>query len=289
MKSDQLPLAHATMSALLEMIPVGIIVQDEFGRIVWVNAELERQMGRKRRSLIGYTQDALPLVASQHQIGDGLLCHLPDAREDGVQWLVRIDASLPGEEMPVDVSFFVDVTREEHARVQVDRLHQALRGQVATDQATGLPTRKSTLAQLDAQVSRSRRYHNLLSVALLRVQCATSATSKPGQPVLQAIGNLLRDQTRWPDIVGRWDEHSFLLVLPETAGSSARALTQKIADRLADDPRRELTAGAECELAWGVADWCKGDNAADLVNKAIEDLVSNLELEPVVSINAGKS
>lgn len=266
------PLEWESLARLLNIVPVGVAVHDDFGRITWTNHELERQLGLDRDSIKGNTLDALPLVASEHQTGDGLLFHLPDSSEHDTQWVSIINATVEQDGQPVEVSFFIDVTGEEHAKMQVDRLHQALRGQASTDKATGLPTRKVVLTQLEDQVSRSRRYHNLLSVMLIRLTCSGGNTEKPGLPVLSGTSNLLRAETRWPDIIGQWDEQTFLLVLPETSADSAGSLAKKIRQQFVSQVEGFPPEAAHCDITMGIAEWCKGDNAGDLVHKAIDDL-----------------
>ena len=43
-----------------------------------------------------------------------------------------------------------------------------------------------------------------------------SQETESARPLLLAIRNMLNDQLRWADTIGRMDENEFLLILPET-------------------------------------------------------------------------
>lgn len=268
-------LAPQDAQALLDDLPLGVALVDGRDRVRGVNRALERQLGCHRDRLCAGTFAQLPLVRAEHQTGDGQLMRVAEPQEFGTEWVMVSDGPvLDGTGEPLRVRFFQDVTELEQARSRVDRLTQAMRGQVATDNTTGLLNRRATLNQLESQVSRSRRYHNLLSVVLVHVNCGDDAGAGLSENVVLAVGRMLRDQTRWPDIIGRWEKRDFLLILPETSAESARQLQDKVAEQLQQLP---VSAGGEplrCSAEFGTAEWRKGDSAADLVRRAEEARVA---------------
>lgn len=268
-------LSDPSLTVVLESLPLGVCVADGEGRIRWVNPAFAGQLGRTPSELEGLAEDELPLQQSQHQTDEGRLLEVMGAPEFGTEWLIRLDGPILDEGgVALRVRYYVDATEMEQARKKVDRLTQALRGQVATDQTTGLLNRKSVLSQLEMQVSRSRRYHNLLSVLVLRLHCNLEGGEGLTESQVLAVGRMLRDQTRWPDIIGRWSEFDFLLVLPETSLASAGMLRDKVAEQLAQLPE---FAGdkLQCEAYFGAAEWHKGDAALDVVARA-EEAVAEL-------------
>ncbi len=258
------------MAAILDHLPLGVCVTDGDGRILWANPAASGLFGRSASELIGVAEADLPVQKGQHQTDEGRLMEVVGAPEFGTEWVIRLEGPvLPEQGGELKVTFYVDATEMEHARIKVDRLTQALRGQSATDQTTGLLNHASVLHQLEMQVSRSRRYHNLLSVVLLRLHCRVADGDGLTDSQVLAVGRMLRDQTRWPDIIGRWSEFEFLLVLPETSVASAGTLRDKVAEQLALLPEFSA-ADVDCQAAFSTAEWHKGDTALDLVGRAAE-------------------
>ncbi|MDZ7751819.1 MAG: diguanylate cyclase [Gammaproteobacteria bacterium] len=264
-------LSDSGLAAILDHLPLGVCVTDGSGRILWANAAASGLFGRSTGELSGLDEADLPLQKAQHQTDEGRLMEVVGAPEFGTEWVIRLAGPVLQEQgRELQVTFYVDATEMEHARNKVDRLTQALRGQVATDHTTGLLNHASVLHQLEMQVSRSRRYHNLLSVVLLRLHCnGGEGDDRLTDSQVLAVGRMLRDHTRWPDIIGRWSEFEFLLVLPETSVASAGILRDKVAEQLAVLP--EFAAvDVDCQAAFSTAEWHKGDTALDLVGRAEE-------------------
>lgn len=98
------------------------------------------------------------------------------------------------------------------------------------DPLTGLLDRRGFLSRLDQEASRSRRYGRMLSVALLRAERSIPDRAR-------AVGLLVRDRLRAPDVVAHLGEGVFALVLPECSAASAKRVLFRLA------PEIEKTAG----------------------------------------------
>ena len=97
-----------------------------------------------------------------------------------------------------------------------------------------------------------------------------------GMPAEQILGHtldtlplerLMRDQTRWPDIIGRWDERDFVLVLPETSAESAQRLSEKLRHHIAELPPVNGAEDRTWAVDFGISEWEKGDCAQTLVDR----------------------
>jgi len=88
------------------------------------------------------------------------------------------------------------------------------------DALTFLPNRRETLRQLHYEVTRAKRYNNLLSVSILDLDHFKMINDTyghvTGDRVLREVAILLRDSIRQPDVVGRYGGEEFLLILPNT-------------------------------------------------------------------------
>jgi diguanylate cyclase (GGDEF)-like protein len=263
-------LAPELLKRLLDALPTGVALQGADARVLWANRALSHQIGLAAAAMVGRVLEGEYLERVEREDGEALY-HVPRGGEGRAEWLRVSTVRLS--EHPVSghrVALFEDVTQTERFRRQVDRLQQALHGQVSTDEATGLLNRRGVLHQLEAQVSRSRRYNNVLSVVVMRVRCQGAAAGAGSPQSLVSVARMLRDQTRWPDIIGRWGDQDFVLVLPETSEAAAGSLTAKLRPRLAELlPGGDATA---CVADFGVAQWQKNDTAQALLERAARGL-----------------
>ena len=119
--------------------------------------------------------------------------------------------------------------------------------------------RSAILNRLEAEISRSRRYHNPLScVAIRRIA---------GEVALTEVARQVNQQLRWVDLLGEWDRNTLVLVLPETDSTAANMLLGKIADEFS------VCWGSETAPAFelGTSLWRRGNDGEQLINEAIWD------------------
>jgi len=129
----------------------------------------------------------------------------------------------------------------------------------------GLINNDVIMQLLDGHISRSRRYLNPLS--LLRISYKFSAEMEPQlvSRCIQRIAFFLKDQLRWADQVGMLNEHTFLIILPETNYESAASLLKKFNA----EPHLSLFSSGEgrpLSFSIGLVEWKKGDVATKMLN-----------------------
>ena len=107
------------------------------------------------------------------------------------------------------------------------------------DDSTGLFNARFFVEDLDLEMSRSKRYQTIFSVALIDIPIsafeALSRRRKSG--LLRDLGKTIKDSVRTVDraVHGRDASHDrFAVVLPETGPEGARIFTQRLAARLAE-------------------------------------------------------
>jgi GGDEF domain-containing protein len=242
---------------ILETLPVGVLIV-EAGRIQWVNAALCDMFHSTRSELTGLTvQDASSTrFASLFDDLDRLSMTGPGGT---TRWLERRRLALADPSVTVDS--FADIT----ARVKLEKECKQLRGRIAAletkDPVTGLLNKKSIMQVLEMQVSRSRRYHNPLSLLLLSVQSPTDSAEL--HETLRGIGQALTDQLRWADQLGMLDPTSFLIILPETSLTDAEVL----AAHLLENRIHLLKTAFAATVLLGAAAWQKGDDPRKLLQR----------------------
>lgn len=127
------------------------------------------------------------------------------------------------------------------------------------DSLTGLLRREAVLEQLEREWQRAVRYARPLAVAMADVDFFKPVNDRyghlVGDAVLKRVALLLTQEVRSSDIVGRYGGEEFLLVFPETDEVGARAVAEKLRQRVeeAGSVRLETGAVVRVTISLGVA------------------------------------
>lgn len=245
------------MAALLKATPVGVLLFDENNRICWANARMSDFTGLSAEELKNLDHE----TAAYHRL-ETLFDHpervdLPVTGRYAVSCLeCRYETLTSPTGDSVYAAFYLDKTEQRMLEARVERLS-------LSDDLTGTLNQRGLLRDLETLVSRSRRYQNHLSVMMLEF---TMPLGEQTSHYILAASHCLREQLRWADIIGRFADNSFLLVLPETDIEAAECLAQKIFAQLEKMP---LTEGMESRPAayGGVSQWQRGNDMNMLLER----------------------
>jgi len=253
---------------ILANSPMGVVITDDAGLVLWCNKTLTKWAGKQAGECIGRTEAGMlnNVNPTATKINNGPHKLRPDS--DGKERLVmRSPIPINGDKQAV---FYVDVTDEEQLRSERTQLAKQLEQHNTVEPISGLLNQQGINMGLEPLVSRSRRYENPLSIVTMSVTNLDRIQKATGQvgadKMILAISQLLRDQLRWADLVGRMDTGDFIFVLPETDQGAAIALANKIAGKFTelnipvDDQQSNKP-----EACFGVASWSKGDDSAQLL------------------------
>lgn len=257
----------------LDHVPMAVWLSDKNGTISWVNLAGCQLLGVSVESLSGTTEDEL-LKNNFEQAGEGSqLYRLKAAVEGETRWYIRLTQSMDG---GTQITYWSDATEIMRLRNENGQLQRQVESLQTTDALTGLMNERAIKVALEPQVSRSRRYENPLSVVLMSLDAINDKPSEESDAHDQALVSLayfLRDQLRWVDLIGRINDHEFMLVLPETQEEDTEKLVQKLRDRmdgivLASDPSVKLNM----KTSFGISSWRKGDDVSLLLKRAFSAL-----------------
>ncbi len=274
MSQLETPISPAAALQILESLPIGIFVADDGGTIIWANDALCSQLAVTHQSAIGKSRDELPvnrILTLFKTVETYQLPATPGHPERWLNFIARHVQMEPGQTF--EVACVVDVTHYEIVR---KRKHAALISAALneSDPDTGLLTQQSVMAQLVAEVSRSRRYNNALAVFMIDLgqSVPTNSSAKSGRAAaLIQTARFLKERLRWVDIIGHWGGSSILVVLPETNLESAMQLAGKLRAEMDKSDLLEWARGPAAEslaINLGVTAWRKGDDAVSLTNRA---------------------
>ncbi len=107
---------------------------------------------------------------------------------------------------------------------------------VRNDAPTGLLNRKGILERLEREKDRHDRYGNVFSLVLCTVGLKPEpAGQEAKEQAILLTSEILRNSLRKTDIIGRWSEDSFLVILPETDCPSALQAIGKISGNIKNE------------------------------------------------------
>lgn len=256
---------EALRGALVEMPwPAWTVIsEDGAGCVLWTNAALDGlmrggDMARAEADLKAYSLATAQNAATDATLVIGTVRFRPglhiEAGEDGqfaaVGWLTPLAAS--------------------DSRVPTELLETFSDRTLVFDQKTGLTVKASTDRELRAEISRSRRYGNALSVLLASVRVDDGDPENRTLEALTLLSRTLKENLRWVDVLGAWDAQTVIVVLPETSQSSADALVEKLSSPLS--VLSEVFPGVEFSL--GVCQWADGMLPDDVVQGARQNAVA---------------
>ena len=262
--------------------PIGIILIDIKGNILWHNQTLEQLLDISSEQLTGKTTTQLPKELN------GVLTSPPETillqKDDNQRWLHC-------HSQPYDdgshVQFYIDITSEQRLRFERDRLEEDLQQLTTRDPVTGLPNRRALLQALEPLISRSRRYANPLSLIKLHIDLdevdKKVATTYREEAWLK-VGQLLKEQMRWADIIGRFDGADFLLVLPETPEDATHALASKVCESI-NELELVSTEGKVIKIKpfCGLTSWQKGDDANLMLQRLSNSIADAIEADTPIA------
>jgi diguanylate cyclase (GGDEF)-like protein len=113
------------------------------------------------------------------------------------------------------------------------RMQDDLAGAQTRDALTGLPNRRDLLDRLAQELSFARRHQEPLSIVLADVDGMQKVIDTDGHRgasmLLSAIAELIREGSRYEDIVGRYGEDEVLVVLRATVSERALSYAERMA------------------------------------------------------------
>ena len=148
------------------------------------------------------------------------------------------------------ITVYLFRTRMERIERALRKSNQALERLSTTDQLTNLTNRRGMASCLKREIGRMRREYRPLSLLMCDVDYFKAFNDRHGHPagddVLVRLAAVLTESVRRPsDVVVRYGGEEFVLILPDTGVSQARAVAQRLADALA----REAIPHAGSEIS----------------------------------------
>ena len=243
--------------AVLQEAPVAVIAYSD-ARLVWANRQATQLPGMN-----GWLGQPLSILPAQWQTM--LQAGEPGRIESGTettQYVRPLQYSMG----PLTLCYLIDISGEQELRDRVRDLTRELELKTQRDEQTGLLNKAGLRQLLEAEVARSRRYNNPLSLIRLDID-GNSGQDVELVTVMRSIAHLLNDRMRWADMIGNIDDRTILFILPETEEQTAQVLTGKVREWMSAVPVSERTQPVSVTCRIGAAAWHKGDDSRTLLNR----------------------
>lgn len=132
------------------------------------------------------------------------------------------------------------------------------------DALTGLPNRKAYEERVAAEVARTRRYNNPLTMVVWDVDLFKTINDNyghaAGDRVLRVIAETLREHIRETDFLARYGGEEFILLLPQTKISVAKTVCNKLRLLIEDTPFHFQDKRVSVTISGGMAQY-QGEEA----------------------------
>lgn len=169
---------------------------------------------------------------------------------------------------------------QSHLEARVDERTQALQDALAaanilviTDSLTQAFNRRHMETLVHDEVERAQRYHQSTALIILDVDYFKAVNDNYGHPVgdkvLRQVSDILGENLRQSDALGRWGGEEFLILLPQINIAAATNVAEKLrlAVFTADFGLKEPLS-----VSLGVADLQRGESAGDWIKRADQAL-----------------
>jgi diguanylate cyclase (GGDEF)-like protein len=168
----------------------------------------------------------------------------------------------------------------EQTKKALDRKQRELQAVLAqvdevahTDPLTYLSNRRQIIGDLQREVYRAETYQTLLSVSMLDIDHFKDVNDTyghtVGDEVLVKLSDLLRENVRHPDFVGRYGGEEFLLILPGTNINSASTQAERLCEQVRQTVMNVKNQEIKITVSIGIAHYRVGvDTWQKLLNRA---------------------
>ena len=152
---------------------------------------------------------------------------------------------------------------------ELEQVNKELTRISGIDKLTQISNRLKLDEILKNEMSRSERYNTCLSIAILDLDFFKRVNDDfghlVGDEVLVRVANILKNNVRESDTVGRWGGEEFLIILPQTNTESAMVVAEKIRVAVCEECFKTVKH-ITCSL--GITSIIKGDNQDKMLLRA---------------------
>ncbi len=165
-------------------------------------------------------------------------------------------------------------------------LSDKMSSMIIREEVTGLFNQNYIRQRLQEEYYRAKRYDHPLSLLMIDLDDFKSLNHRYGRTtgdyLLRYFGQLIRDTVRPSDIAARFGGEEFLILLPNTGREEARAVAERLRQRVSENPFRVDAERKDIRLTISI-----GASALDIPNYG-EDAEEMITLADLALFRAKK-
>lgn len=241
------------------------------GNIIKVSQALCKTTGYTKEELIGKNHN----IFRHKDMPDSLFEDLWSTILSGKEWQgdiknLKKDGSYYWTDMKITPIFRKDGSIKGFDAIRFDITYRKkLKKLSNTDKLTQIPNRLYLDTHYIKQMQRAQRYDTVFSIILIDIDFFKKVNDKYGHKigdnVLVELAQVLKNNIRNLDVLGRWGGEEFLIICTETSVSQAHLLAQKI--RIEIEKFAFSTVG-HITCSFGVAQYHKDDKNENTFQRA---------------------
>ncbi|MFP4020830.1 MAG: HD domain-containing phosphohydrolase [Halanaerobium sp.] len=227
-------------SELIDILPVGVMIEDSNGKILKVNRAMEEITGYSKNELLESTVFDTVVPENQKEIaeeniekimnGEILIHELPSANSSGEERFIRLQERkiiLPNNEEGI-ISIQSDITDKikSEEKIKYASYHDSL---------TDLYNR-SYLENKIQSLNKQNRLPTAVIMADLNGLKLVNDTygHNEGDKLLQKMASILKSSCRDNDLIARWGGDEFVILLPETDRKAVKKVVKRINKKISN-------------------------------------------------------
>ena len=225
-------------SKLIDILPVGVMIEDHEGKILKVNDVMTEITGFSKEKLLSSNVFETVVPEGQEELarenikkilaGEVLIHELPSYNNNGKKSYIRLQErkiKLPNNKDGI-ISIQSDITdkKESEEKIKYASYHDSL---------TDLYNR-SYLEKKIQELNLARKLPIALIMADLNGLKLVNDTygHHEGDQLLKNMAEILKESCRGEDIIARWGGDEFIIVLPETDKNAVKKVVERINSRI---------------------------------------------------------
>lgn len=296
--------------AALDALAEGLVIIDRSGRVVLVNEAFERKLGQSRQTLIGNLLSALQWQGMGEKGTDGDLIYpwqilletgdvppssqlvlLTPARERLTFGVNCSPIKVPDGSIRGVVVTFDDLTQLEHknselqramerlevSQREITRQNRELHVLATRDPLTGVLNRRSLFEGMKTLLDETEAAGEPLSAIMVDIDHFKSINDRfghaTGDKVIKLLADILTQNVRTDDLVGRYGGEEFCVALPGVDEEQATAIAEQMRVVISDGKSAKFTSSMRISASFGVStndgDRLSPGALVDLADKAL--------------------
>lgn len=289
----QLQESRDLLHTIFHHIDACIYLKDADYKFTYVNPKTEEVFGLPLQEIVGKRgEDILPAEIAE-------IFHATDkqvfnekrqqsieeviGQEDGSNlhyWSIKVPIKNDSGDVEKMIGFSTDITELAKLRLQLKdaldyerQLRVEQQSLAITDPLTGLYNRLKLDEVMTRQILRQKNFSSDLSIILMDVDHFKHVNDtyghQVGDEVLKEFAQILRQNIRASDVVGRWGGEEFLIICPNTNLEGSSKLAEKLRQVIS---KTTFTIVGKKTASFGVSSYHAEDTAADVLSRADSQL-----------------